>query len=70
MPVGETILYFGCYHEDSDFLYGDELKEFHKKGVIELHTAYSHDQLKLIFVQDKMLENSEKLNLLFFNFII
>ena len=57
VPVGDTLLFFGCFHNNTDFLYKDELLELHHDGIIELFTAFSHDQQKQIFAQHRMLEN-------------
>merc|ERR1719474_53406 len=60
-PVGETHLYFGCRNKDKDFIYREELEKFVDDGVLTLHTAFSRDQEKKIYVSDRMREHMEKL---------
>lgn len=51
-------LFFGCMHEDGDWLYKDEIKHWADSGVItHLHTAFSHDQDERVFVQHKLWEH-------------
>lgn len=39
--LGPCHLFFGCRHQDEDFLYKDELTALAGSGAIELHTAFS-----------------------------
>ena len=41
--VGENVLFFGCRHQDKDFLYSDELYQYADEGTIQLYTAFSRD---------------------------
>ena len=59
--VGETHLYFGCRHAAKDFIYRDELEKFVSDDVLTMHTAFSRDGPKKVYVTDKMRENSELL---------
>lgn len=53
----KTILFFGCRRRDEDFLYKDELEEaLEKKWLGELVTAFSREQEKKIYVQDRVRE--------------
>merc|ERR1712059_148161 len=56
--VGESHLYFGCRNKDIDFIYGDELHQYEKDGVLKLHTAFSRDQANKIYVSHRMKENA------------
>jgi len=58
LKVGRTLLFFGCYHQNKDFLYQEELEDLNKRGIIELSTAFSHDQPQRIFVQHRMMEKA------------
>jgi cytochrome P450/NADPH-cytochrome P450 reductase len=42
--LGGTVLYFGCYHPEQDFLYHDELMGEVARGNLQLVTAFSHAQ--------------------------
>ncbi|KAG7401195.1 NADPH-dependent diflavin oxidoreductase 1 [Phytophthora boehmeriae] len=64
---GDTYFYFGCRHEDKDFLYGEELRGLEASGdLTKLHTAFSRDQNHKIYVQTRLAENKEAV----FNFIM
>ena len=55
--LGKTMLFFGCRHETEDFIYEEELKDFHQQGVLsELSLAFSRDQPHKIYVQNKLAE--------------
>ena len=60
--TGENWLFFGDQKERCDFLYRDELEAFRQQGVLtRLDTAFSRDQERKVYVQDRMLENGEEL---------
>jgi sulfite reductase (NADPH) flavoprotein alpha-component len=59
---GDNWLFFGEQREKLDFLYKDELQAMHKDGVLtNLDTAFSRDQAKKVYVQDRMQERSKEL---------
>jgi cytochrome P450/NADPH-cytochrome P450 reductase len=43
VPVGESLLFFGCRDPLQDFLYEDELRAFEAAGVTQLHAAFSRE---------------------------
>ncbi|CAD8086385.1 unnamed protein product [Paramecium sonneborni] len=56
----EYILYFGCKHENGDFIYKDQLREFERTNIIDqFYTAFSRDQEKKVYVQDLLNKNSQ-----------
>ncbi|CAK56687.1 unnamed protein product (macronuclear) [Paramecium tetraurelia] len=58
----EYILYFGCKHQDGDFIYKDQLREFERSKTIDrFYTAFSRDQEQKCYVQDLLKRNSEEL---------
>merc|ERR1719510_1807715 len=57
-PIGETHLYFGCRHQEVDYIYRDELEQYEKDGVLTLHTAFSRDQSNKIYVTHRIKENA------------
>ncbi|MEO6982329.1 MAG: oxidoreductase [Edaphobacter sp.] len=59
---GDNWLFFGEQRSALDFLYKDQLREMHKDGVLtHLDTAFSRDQEKKIYVQDRMREKAPEL---------
>jgi sulfite reductase (NADPH) flavoprotein alpha-component len=56
---GKNWLFFGNPHFTQDFLYQTELQDFQKRGVLnQLDVAFSRDQGKKVYVQDRLLENA------------
>lgn len=59
---GKNWLFFGEQHEDTDFLYEDELMGMVDDGTLDrLDTAFSRDQSEKVYVQHRMLEQSDRL---------
>ena len=59
---GDNWLFFGDQREQLDFLYKDQLQAMHKDGVLtHLDLAFSRDQAKKIYVQDRMQEKAAEL---------
>ncbi len=58
---GENWLFFGERSRATDFYYEDELLEYEKENHLRLDLAFSRDQEKKIYVQDKMRENQTDL---------
>ena len=60
--TGDNWLFFGEQREQLDFLYKEQLQAMHTEGVLtHLDTAFSRDQAKKIYVQDKMQEKAAEL---------
>ena len=60
--TGDNWLFFGEQREQLDFLYREQLQTMHKKGVLKhLDTAFSRDQARKIYVQDRMQERAKDL---------
>ena len=65
--VGSVDVFFGCRHEDHDWLYKLDMNELNEQGVIsKLHTAFSRDAKgeatngdRRKYVQDLMLKDPE-----------
>ncbi|CBX93690.1 hypothetical protein IAQ61_003579 [Plenodomus lingam] len=62
--VGKTILFFGCRKQSEDFIYANEWKEY--KEILGdnfiMHTAFSRDGPKKVYVQHKIEEAGEEVN--------
>ena len=43
VPVGKSMLFYGCRNSANDFLYADELKAFQAAGITELQMAFSRE---------------------------
>ncbi|XP_034946234.1 NADPH--cytochrome P450 reductase isoform X1 [Chelonus insularis] len=59
--VGDTILYFGCRRSEEDYLYREELEEYVKNGTLILHTAFSREQEKKVYVTHLLEKNMEEI---------
>jgi sulfite reductase (NADPH) flavoprotein alpha-component len=59
---GDNWLFFGDQRKALDYLYQEQLEGMHQDGLLtHLHTAFSRDQAKKIYVQDRMQENAKLL---------
>ena len=59
---GKNWLFFGDQRAKLDYLYQDQLEAMHKGGVLtHLDTAFSRDQSKKIYVQDRMQEKAAEI---------
>ena len=60
--TGRNWLFFGDQRQATDFLYGDQLLEYQRKGKLHrLDLAFSRDQSYKIYVQHRMLEQGKEL---------
>lgn len=60
--TGDNWLFFGEQRRALDFLYKDQLEGMKADGLLtRLDTAFSRDQHKKVYVQDRMAENSAEL---------
>lgn len=60
--TGENWLFFGDRTAENDFLYQQELETMKQGGVLNhLDLAFSRDQEEKIYVQQRMLENADRL---------
>lgn len=58
---GRNWLFFGARNSSTDFLYRDELEAMHADGHLgRFDTAFSRDQEKKVYVQDRLMENSRE----------
>eukprot|EP00802_Teleaulax_amphioxeia_P006300 Tamp_06304.p1 GENE.Tamp_06304~~Tamp_06304.p1 ORF type:complete len:447 (+),score=82.52 Tamp_06304:638-1978(+) len=56
-PGSQDLLFFGCRTQESDFLYREELEGLvASQDLMHLGVAFSRDQAKKIYVQDKVRE--------------
>ena len=59
---GRNWLFFGDQHESTDYLYAEEWKKYLAEGkMARIDTAFSRDQAKKIYVQDRMREAGAEL---------
>ena len=59
---GKNWLFFGEQRRSLDFLYQHQLETMHKDGLLtHLSTAFSRDQAKKVYVQDRMQEHCAEL---------
>lgn len=58
---GRNWVFFGDQKHATDFLYEEEWRDYIAKGQVRLDLAWSRDQLKKIYVQDRMREHAAEL---------
>jgi sulfite reductase (NADPH) flavoprotein alpha-component len=59
---GKNWLFFGDQHEAHDFLYRDELEQYHRAGTLtRFDTAFSRDSDQKLYVQHRMAEHGKEL---------
>ncbi len=57
--TGENWLFFGEQRRALDYLYQEQFEAMHRDGLLaRLDTAFSRDQAKKVYVQDRMQENA------------
>lgn len=62
LAKGKNWLFFGERNFVSDFLYQTELQEYLDSGLLtHLNTAFSRDDNKKLYVQNRLKENSQKI---------
>lgn len=59
--VGDTILYFGCRKKAEDFIYHEELDDYSNSGLLTMHTAFSRDAAKKVYVTHLLEQNADEL---------
>lgn len=60
--TGKNWLFFGEQRRALDFLYKDQLEGMHRDGLLtHLDTAFSRDQAKKVYVQDRMQERTAEI---------
>jgi len=60
--TGRAWLFFGHQRRDTDFFYADEFAAFQESGTLtRLSTAFSRDQDRKVYVQDRMREEGAEL---------
>ncbi|MDF2550262.1 MAG: cysJ [Chlamydiales bacterium] len=58
---GKNWLFFGECNRETDFFYEEFFSEVEKAGMLKLTTAFSRDQAEKVYVQHRLLENSEEI---------
>ncbi|MGB3484388.1 MAG: sulfite reductase flavoprotein subunit alpha [Mycobacterium sp.] len=60
--TGKSWLFFGHRHRATDYLYGEELENHHRSGVLtRLDLAFSRERAERDYVQHHMLEHADEL---------
>eukprot|EP00434_Breviolum_minutum_P033364 symbB.v1.2.029522.t1/scaffold3242.1/size60447/3 len=53
--VGKCMLFFGARYKQ-EWLYREEFEQYEKEGVLQMHTAFSREQARKIYVQHRIVE--------------
>lgn len=57
--VGPSVLFFGCRSQNADYFYQEEWARLKGTIQLEVHAAFSRDQDRKFYVQDRIREQSE-----------
>jgi sulfite reductase alpha subunit-like flavoprotein len=60
--VGPMVLYMGSRFRAMEFLYGDELEEYERQGLLTLRLAFSRDGPRKVYIQHLMEEDETLLS--------
>ncbi len=61
VPIGPSLLFFGCRNPDTDLLYADELADFERQGVVRVENCFSNAPgQQRRYVQAGMLECADE----------
>ncbi|KAI9293994.1 hypothetical protein K502DRAFT_292911, partial [Neoconidiobolus thromboides FSU 785] len=61
--VGPMALYFGSRYRQQEYLYGDELDDYHQQELLKyLRLAFSRDQKEKVYIQNLMQQDKQYLN--------
>jgi cytochrome P450/NADPH-cytochrome P450 reductase len=60
VPVGRSLLFFGCRRPDSDLLYADELRRYEELDVVRVENAFSRADSRCRYVQDALLDRADE----------
>jgi len=59
--TGKNWLFFGDQKSSTDFLYSEQIEQFHRGGLLtRLNLAWSRDQSEKVYVQNRMLEHAKE----------
>jgi len=56
LSVGPCVLFFGARYARYEYLYREEFEQYIKEGVLSMHTAFSRDQARKVYVQHRITE--------------
>ena len=60
IDIGQTLLFFGCRHPRQDYIYQEELQSFVDQSFLEVFTAFSRAQSEKVYVQDRLMEQTQR----------
>jgi len=61
VPVGPSLLFFGCRNAEIDLLYADELRGYSDRGLVRVENAFSRaTDAACRYVQDAMLDCADE----------
>ena len=58
--IGDAMLFYGCRHPDRDYLYREEMQDYARRGIAEVHAAFSRTDGERSYVQDLIRRESAR----------
>ena len=58
--IGKNMLFFGCRSYNADYFYQNEWKDLMTRFLLRVHTAFSRDQNRKIYVQDLIIKEGDE----------
>lgn len=59
LPVGDSILFFGCRNREADYFFREEWEKLEQKMPLQVYTAFSRDQKSKVYVQNLVKQQSK-----------
>mmetsp|Transcript_37349 Transcript_37349/g.76622 ORF Transcript_37349/g.76622 Transcript_37349/m.76622 type:complete len:1929 (+) Transcript_37349:134-5920(+) len=57
LDVGPCVIYYGARKAATEYIYREEFEKYEKMGVLTMRTAFSRDQARKIYVQNRIAED-------------
>jgi sulfite reductase (NADPH) flavoprotein alpha-component len=62
VEVGPCVIFYGARKAATEYLYREEFEKYEKMGVLTMYTAFSRDQARKIYVQNRITEHFKRVH--------